>query len=72
MASSSPSNTRAGPSKWSKSMPATLTTEPFGASEPCSTAMPPMSWIGSDNACTTSPSGAGGSISSRFSATVRR
>ncbi len=32
--------------------------------------MPPWAWIGVDSGCTTSPSGAGGSSSSRFSATV--
>ena len=31
---------------WSKSMPATFTTEPLGASEPVRTAMPPTAWIG--------------------------
>ena len=42
MAASSPSKTRAGPSKWSKSIPATFTTEPFGASEPRRIASPPI------------------------------
>ena len=51
-------------------MPATFTTAPFGASEPLSTAMPPTAWSGSDSGWTTSPSGAGGSRSARFSAIV--
>ena len=46
MAAASPSKTRAVPSKWSVSMPATFTTEPFGASEPLRMAMPPWAWIG--------------------------
>ena len=63
IAASSPSKTRATPSNRSKSMPATFTTEPFGASEPVSTAMPPTAWIGSvERDARTSPSGAGGSI----------
>ena len=52
-------------------MPATLTTAPFGASDPVSTAMPPWAWIGSVSRWTTSPSGAGGSRAARFSAIVR-
>ena len=70
-APSSPSKTRAGPSKWSKSMPATLTTAPFGASEPVQDgdAARCRGWV-ADSGCTTSPSGAGGSMSARFSATV--
>ena len=71
MAASSPSNTRARPSNWRWSMPATFTTAPFGASEPLSTAMPPTAWSGSASGWITSPSGAGGSSSARFSATVR-
>ena len=71
MARSSPSNTRAVPSKVSWSMPATLTTAPLGASEPVSTAIPPWAWMGSSIRWTTSPSGAGGSRAARFSATVR-
>src|SRR3546814_6970068 len=51
-------------------MPATLTTAPLGAREPVSTAMQPISWIGSESGWTTSPSGAGGSRSAWFSATV--
>ena len=35
------------PRSASKSMPATFTTAPFGASEPRRTAMPPTAWIGS-------------------------
>ena len=46
MAPSSPSNTRAGPSKRRRSRPATFTTEPLGASEPRRMAMPPSAWIG--------------------------
>jgi hypothetical protein len=46
----------------SKSMPATFTTAPSGASDPAGSAMPPSAWIGSDSGWTTSPSGAGGSI----------
>ena len=68
MAASSPSKTRARPSKWRWSMPATFTTAPFGASEPVRTAMPPTAWIGSDSGWITLPSGAGGSSSARFSA----
>ncbi len=52
-------------------MPATLTTAPLGASEPVSTAMPPMAWMGRSSGWITSPSGAGGSMSARFSAMVR-
>ena len=70
MAASSPSKTRAVPSKRSTSMPATFTTEPCGASEPRRTAMPPRSWMASPSGWTTVPSGAGGSRSARFSATV--
>ena len=70
MASSSPSNTRAVPSKRESSIPATFTTLPFGASDPRRIAMPPCAWIGSPSGCTTSPSGAGGSRASRFSAIV--
>ena len=70
MAAASPSNTRAGPSNESKSMPATFTTDPFGASEPVSTARPPTACSGSVSGWTTAPSGRGGSMASRFSATV--
>ena len=71
MAASSPSKTRAVPSKRRVSIPATLTTAPWGASEPVSTAMPPWTWMGSDSGWTTEPSGAGGSRAARFSARVR-
>ena len=50
--------------------PATFTTEPFGASEPVSTLSPPSALIGFEIGCTTVPSGAGGSMSARFSAIV--
>ena len=46
MAVSSPSNTRAGPSKRSTSRPATFTTAPSGASEPRRMAIPPPAWMG--------------------------
>ena len=59
MAPSSPSKTRAVPSKTSESMPATLTTAPFGASDPVSTAMPPWTWIGSLSGWTTDAVGGG-------------
>ena len=52
-AACSPSKTRATPSKRSKSMPATLTTAPYGASEPRRMAMPPSAWMGSDSGGTT-------------------
>ena len=51
-------------------MPEILPTEPSGASDPLKMARPPVAWIGSANGRTTSPSGAGGSSSARFSATV--
>jgi len=70
MAAGSPSKTRAVPSKYGVSMPATLTTEPLGASEPVSYAMPPRSWMGFRSACTTVPSGGGGARAARFSAIV--
>ena len=50
----SPSNTRAGPSKTSRSMPATLTTAPPGARLPRKTAIPPSDANGSDTGRITS------------------
>ena len=58
MAPDSSSKTRAGPSKCicASDSPATLTTAPFGASEPVRMLMPPASWIGASRGCTTTPS----------------
>ena len=53
IASSSPSNTRAGPLWWRRSCPASLTTEPSGASEPLRMARPPLRLSGSDSGRTT-------------------
>lgn len=71
IAASSPSKTRAVPSKRIASSPATFTTAPFGASDPESTASPPCAWIGEPIGRITSPSGGGGSSVARFSASVR-
>ena len=70
MALRSPSNTRAVPSKTSASKPADFTTAPSGASEPCRIVMPPVLWIGVLIARMISPSGSGGVMSARFSASV--
>ena len=71
MAARSRSKTRAVPSKTSESKPADLTTAPSGASDPRRIVMPPVGWIGSDIARSTLPSGSGGAMPARFSATVR-
>ena len=72
IAPSSPSNTRAVPSnkRCSGVRPATFTTLPFGANEPVKMSKPPSTLIGALNGCTTTPSGAGGLISAKFSAMV--
>ncbi|CPU64541.1 Uncharacterised protein [Mycobacteroides abscessus] len=70
-AARSRSKTRAVPSNTSSSNPADFTTAPSGASDPCRIVMPPVWWIGSSRARRILPSGSGGSISARFSATVR-
>ena len=60
MAAPSPSKTRAVPAKArSPSIPATFTTAPSGASDPCSTAMPPSAWIGLAEAADDRPVGGG-------------
>ncbi len=59
--SSSHSKTRARPSNRSVSMPGVLTTAPFGAREPRSTASPPSGWNGSFAARTILPSGSNAS-----------
>ena len=54
IASSSPSKTRAGPSWWRRSWPASLTTQPSGARLPRRIARPPVGLIGSSSGRTTS------------------
>src|SRR5690625_6884422 len=69
-AARSRSNTRAVPSNTSVSKPADFTTAPPGANEPRRIVTPPVLWMGLSISRRILPSGSGGLMSARFSATV--